>query len=92
MRMSKPQNHGKDQTRVFLDVFSLSENESGVHFREKNLDLLLKSLSCFAVQYCRIGSPVRVSICQQTAIARSIIDQGIVRCSQEVVADIQRFP
>ena len=47
--MSKPKNHGKDLARVFLDVFSLPENESGVHFPEKNIDLPLENLLFFAV-------------------------------------------
>jgi hypothetical protein len=42
--MSKPKNCGKELARVFLDVFSLPKNESGVHFPEKNLDLLLENL------------------------------------------------
>ena len=50
--MSKPKNHRKDKTSVFLDVFSLSENESEVHFPKKNLDLPLAILSCFAIQHC----------------------------------------
>ena len=50
--MSKPKNCGKDQTKVFLDVFSLPENESEVHFPIKNLDQPLEKLSFFAVQYC----------------------------------------
>src|SRR6266851_10499412 len=48
-RMSKPKNCGKYQARVFLDVFSLPENESRVNFPKKNLDPLLVNLSCFAV-------------------------------------------
>jgi hypothetical protein len=50
--MSKPKNHGKYKARVFLDIFSLSENESGVHFPVKNLDQQLENLSCFAVRHC----------------------------------------
>jgi hypothetical protein len=49
MRMSKPKNCGKDPARVFLDVFSLPEHESGVHFPRKNLDLPLENLLFFAV-------------------------------------------
>jgi hypothetical protein len=52
--MSKPKNRGKELARVFLDVFSLPENESGVHFPEKNLDLPLENLSFFAVRHCTI--------------------------------------
>jgi len=37
-RMSKPKTRGKYQAKVFLDVFSLPENESRVHFPVKNLD------------------------------------------------------
>ena len=51
-RMFKPKNHRKDQTRVFLDVFSLPENESRVHFPKQILDPSQIVLLCFAVQYC----------------------------------------
>jgi len=50
--MFKPKNYGKDLARVFLDIFSLPENESRIHFPEKNLDLLLENLLFFAVQHC----------------------------------------
>jgi hypothetical protein len=51
MRMSKPKNHGKDKTRVFLDVFSLPENKSRVHFPVKNLD---PPLTIFVVFCCPV--------------------------------------
>jgi len=50
--MSKPKTHGKDLARVFLDVFSLPENESRVYFPEKNLDWPLENLLFFAVRHC----------------------------------------
>src|SRR6266851_4415981 len=74
--MSKPKNCGKDQTRVFLDVFSLPENESGVHFPEKNLDPPLKFLSCFAVQYCTSTSIMPVFVDPQSLLSTSFTDYG----------------
>jgi hypothetical protein len=46
--MSNPKRHGKNK-RVFLDVFSPPENNSGVHLPIKNLFPTLESLWTFAV-------------------------------------------
>jgi hypothetical protein len=52
--MSNPKKRGKNKQRVFLDVFSPSENDSGVHLPVKNLFHMLENLWTFAVQHCTI--------------------------------------
>jgi hypothetical protein len=50
--MSNPKKCGKNKQRVFLDVFSPSENDSRVHLPIKNLFHTLENLRTFAVRHC----------------------------------------
>ena len=51
-RMSNPKKRGKNKQRVFLDVFSPLENNSGVHLPVKNLFPVLENWWTFAVWHC----------------------------------------
>ena len=50
--MSNPKKRGNNRKRVFLDVFSPSENDPGVCFPIKNLFPILENWWTFAVQHC----------------------------------------
>ena len=58
-RLSNPKKHGRNKGRVFLDIFSPSENNSGVHLPIKNIFLVLESWWTFAVHNCRISVYLR---------------------------------
>ena len=45
---------GKNRKKVFLDVFSPPENESGVHFPVTNLVPTLENWWTFAVRHCTV--------------------------------------
>ena len=55
-KLFQPKYHGKSPPRPVLDVFSLPENESGIHLSPKNLDQALGNLSTLAVQHCTMAS------------------------------------
>jgi len=49
----QPKYCGKSPPRPVLDIFSLPENDSGIHLSSKNLDQALANLSTLAVQHCK---------------------------------------
>ena len=52
-RLSNTEKCGKSKRRVFLDIFSPPENNSGVHLPVKNQFPALQNLWTFAVRHCR---------------------------------------
>ena len=59
--MSNPKKRGNNRKRVFLDVFSPSENDPGVRFPVKNLFPALENWWTFAVWHC--SYTMHVPIC-----------------------------
>ena len=54
--MFYPKKCGKTQMKVFLDIFSPSENDSEICLSVKNLVPMLLNLSYFAIWHCILSS------------------------------------
>ncbi len=72
-KSSNSKKHGRNKQRVFLDVFSPSENESKVHLPIKNLFPALESWWTFAVYNCIPGYKIQGPLSHMScSISKSI--------------------